>query len=75
MNLVGPLVWNSIPTDHKESLALTDPKGEGSASPDPLRARPASPDPLGVGQAAFDPREKAPPHLTLGERGPSRPTP
>jgi hypothetical protein len=45
MNLVGPSVWNSVPTDHKESHASTNPKGEGSTSPKPL----------GVGLVTSDP--------------------
>jgi hypothetical protein len=54
-----PIVWNSIPTDHKGSLTSTDPKGEGSTLPNPLSTGPAS----------SNPRGKAPPRPTLGARG------
>jgi hypothetical protein len=75
-------VWNSILTDHKENLTLTDPKGEGFASPDPLGAGPAvfdlqgngsaSLDPRGTGSVVPDPMEMVPPRLTQGLWGQPR---
>jgi hypothetical protein len=66
MNLADPLVWNSIPIDHKESpalpdplgagLATSDPQGKGSASFNPRGAGSVSPDP-GNGTASPDPRD------------------
>jgi hypothetical protein len=72
-------VCNSVPTDHKENLASTDPKGEGSASPDPLGVGPAASNHQGNGSASFDPggmrsvlpdpSKTVPPRLTWGLRG------
>jgi hypothetical protein len=54
-NPTGPLVWDSVLTNHKGSLASTNPKDKGSALPDPLGTGPALPDPLGAALAASDP--------------------
>jgi hypothetical protein len=56
MNLVGPLVWNFVPTNHKESPTSTGPKDVGSALPDPLGVGLAVSDPSERGSAPFDPR-------------------
>jgi hypothetical protein len=38
MNPADPLVWDSVLTNHKGSLASTNSKDEAFASPDPLGA-------------------------------------
>jgi hypothetical protein len=75
-NLANPLVWNSVPTDLKKSLASTDLKDVGPTSPGPLGMGPvmsnpprrgsAQSDPVSVGSVPPDPLERIPPRPTRG---------
>jgi hypothetical protein len=82
MNLVGPSVWDSVPTNHKKSLASTDPPSMGLASHDTLGVGPVMSDPEGQGSTSSDPRgagsispdplQTVSPHLTQWMQGQPR---